>query len=81
VVALNGAVAKAEAEGPEAGLAAMERLQLDGYHYLHAARGELLRRLGDGVAAREAYEQALVLVRSEPERRFLLRRLEELDVG
>ncbi|HEX3520256.1 MAG TPA: sigma-70 family RNA polymerase sigma factor [Solirubrobacteraceae bacterium] len=81
VVALNGAVAKAEAEGPEAGLAAMERLQLDGYHYLHAARGELLRRLGDAVAAREAYEQALVLVRSEPERRFLLRRLEELDAG
>ncbi len=81
VVALNGAVAKAEAEGPEAGLAAMERLQLDGYHYLHAARGELLRRLGDAVAAREAYEQALVLVRSESERRFLLRRLEELNVG
>jgi RNA polymerase sigma-70 factor (ECF subfamily) len=81
VVALNGAVAKAEAEGPEAGLAAIERLQLDGYHYLHAARGELLRRLGDAVAARAAYEQALALVRSEPERRFLLRRLVELNAG
>ncbi|HEV7162056.1 MAG TPA: sigma-70 family RNA polymerase sigma factor [Solirubrobacteraceae bacterium] len=81
VVALNGAVAKAEAEGPEAGLAAIERLQLDGYHHLHAARGELLRRLGDAVAARAAYEQALALVRSEPERRFLLRRLTDLNAG
>ncbi|MBA3808046.1 MAG: hypothetical protein H0X28_06610 [Solirubrobacterales bacterium] len=75
VVALNRAVALAEAEGPERGLAEIEQLELDGYHYLHATRGELLRRLGRASEARGAFERALGLVRSESERRFLERRL------
>jgi RNA polymerase sigma-70 factor (ECF subfamily) len=79
VVALNRAVALAEADGPEAGLRAVEGLDLDGYHYLHATRAELLRRLGREALAREAYGRALELVRSEPERRFLERRLSELS--
>jgi RNA polymerase sigma-70 factor, ECF subfamily len=79
VVELNRAVAIAEAEGPAAGLELVERLELDGYHYLHATRAELLRRLGRGAEARVAFERALVLVRSERERRFLQRRLSELS--
>jgi len=78
VVALNRAVAIAERDGPEAGLAAIEGLELDGYHYLHATRAELERRLGRAEEARAAYGRALELVRSEPERRFLQRRLEEI---
>jgi RNA polymerase sigma-70 factor (ECF subfamily) len=78
VVALNRAVAVAEADGPEAGLAAIEGLDLDGYHYLHATRAELLRRLGRREEAREAYVRALERVRSDAERRFLERRLGEL---
>jgi len=78
VVALNGAVALAEAEGPEAGLAAIDRIDgLDGYHYLYAARADLLRRLRREREAMVAYERALDLVRSAPERRFLERRLAE----
>jgi RNA polymerase sigma-70 factor, ECF subfamily len=79
VVELNRAVALAEAEGSEAGLRAIERLELDDYHYLHAARAELLRRLDRSADARAAYGRALELVRSEPERRFLQRRLGELQ--
>jgi len=75
VVALNRAVAVAEAEGPEQGLQELGQLELDGYHYLHATRGELLRRLGRGEEAREAFARALELVRSDTERRFLERRL------
>ncbi len=78
VVELNRAVALGEAEGPEAGLRVLERLELDGYHYLHATRADFLRRLGRGADARVAYERALALARSEPERRFLRRRLAEL---
>jgi RNA polymerase sigma-70 factor, ECF subfamily len=78
VVALNRAVAIAEARGPEAGLSAIEGLDLDGYHYLHAARADLLRRLGRAEEARSAYRRALELVRSDAERRFLERRLAEL---
>ena len=78
VVALNRAVALAEAEGPETGLSALEGLDLDGYHYLHATRAELLRRVGRGEEARRCYRRALELVRSEAERRFLERRLAEL---
>jgi RNA polymerase sigma-70 factor, ECF subfamily len=79
VVGLNRAAAIAEAEGPQAGLDAMEGLELDGYHYLHAARAELLRRLDRGPEAREAYLRALELVRSDSERRFLERRLAEVE--
>jgi RNA polymerase sigma-70 factor (ECF subfamily) len=56
----------------------MDELELDDYHYLHATRAELLRRLDRIDDARAAYARALELVRSEPERRFLERRLAEL---
>ena len=57
VVELNRAVAVAEADGPEAGLAIVDGLALDDYRYLHATRGELLRRLGRTTEAREAYRE------------------------
>ena len=76
VIELNRAVALAEAHGPAVGLASIEALDgLDGYHYFHAARAELLCRLDRSAEARLAFEQALQLVRSEPERRFLQGRL------
>jgi RNA polymerase sigma-70 factor (ECF subfamily) len=78
VVELNRAVALAEAEGPSAGLEVMDRLALEDYHYLHAARGELLRRLGRSAEAGDAYRRALALVHDEPERRLLERRLAEV---
>jgi RNA polymerase sigma-70 factor, ECF subfamily len=78
VVELNRAVALAEAEGPQAGLELVEALDLDGYRYLHTTRAELLRRLDRDAEAREAYVRALELVRTEPERRFIERRLGEL---
>ena len=59
VVELSRAVAVAEAEGPEAGLEIVDGLDLDDYRYLHATRGELLRRLGRTDEAREAYGRAL----------------------
>ena len=78
VVELNRAVAVAEAGDPEAALALVEHLDLDRYHYLHATRAELLRRLDRVEDARRAYRRALELVSSETERRFLERRLAEL---
>ena len=78
VVELSRAVAVAESEGPEAGLEIVDRLALDGYHYLHATRGELLHRLGRTAEARDAYERALALVHDDAERRLLERRLAEL---
>jgi RNA polymerase sigma-70 factor (ECF subfamily) len=78
VVELNRAVAIAEAGDVEAALALVERLELDQYHYLHAARAELLRRLERVDDARAAYERALELVHSDAERRFLEGRLAEL---
>ncbi len=75
VVELNRAVAVAESEGPEAGLAAIEGLALDSYPYLHSTRADLLRRLGRLDEARAAYERALELSTSEPDRRFLISRL------
>jgi RNA polymerase sigma-70 factor (ECF subfamily) len=77
VVALNRAVAVAETKGPEAGLEAIEGLQLDSYPYLHSTRADFLRRLGRTAEARAAYERALELAHSEPDRRFLSRRLAE----
>jgi len=77
VVALNRAVAVAETEGPEAGLKAIEGLELDSYPYLHSTRADFLRRLGRTAEARAAYERALDLAHSEPDRRFLTRRLAE----
>ncbi|HST41872.1 MAG TPA: sigma-70 family RNA polymerase sigma factor, partial [Conexibacter sp.] len=79
VVALSRAVAVAEADGPAAGLALADALDgLDGYHYLHAARGELLHRLGRDDEARAAWERALARVADEAERRLIERRLAEL---
>jgi RNA polymerase sigma-70 factor, ECF subfamily len=78
VVELSRAVAVAEAEGPEAGLGIVERLDLDDYRYLHATRGELLRRLGREDEARDAYRRALTLVHDDAERRLLERRLAEV---
>jgi RNA polymerase sigma-70 factor, ECF subfamily len=78
VVELNRAVAIAEAGEVAAALALVDRLELDSYHYLHATRAELLRRLDRTEDARAAYDRALELVHSDAERRFLERRLAEL---
>ena len=78
VVELNRAVAVAEAGAPQEALAIVERLDLGGYRYLHATRGELLRRLGHAEEARDAYRRALELTESEAERRFLLARIDEV---
>lgn len=72
------AVAVAEVDGPEAALAIVDGLPLDGYHYPHATRAELLRRLGRDVEARDAYGWALELVHDDTERRHLARRLRTL---
>jgi RNA polymerase sigma-70 factor (ECF subfamily) len=79
IVELNRAVAVAEAGEVDAALALVERLDLDRYHYLHATRAELLRRLDRVEDARAAYDRALELVHSDAERRFLERRLAELQ--
>jgi RNA polymerase sigma-70 factor, ECF subfamily len=78
VVELSRAVAVAETDGPAAGLALVDRLALEDYHYLHAARGELLRRLGRAAEARDAFGRALALAHDDAERRLLERRLAEL---
>ena len=78
VIELSRAVALAEADGPQAGLEIIDRLPLEDYRYLHSARGELLRRLGRTVEAREAFSRALAQVDDGPERRLLERRLAEL---
>ncbi|MFD9949247.1 RNA polymerase sigma factor [Nonomuraea sp. NPDC059023] len=78
VVELNRAIAIAQTQGPEAGLEIIDRLPLQDFHYLHAARGELLDRAGRTVEARAAYERALALVHDDAERRLLRRRLDRL---
>jgi RNA polymerase sigma-70 factor (ECF subfamily) len=78
VVALNRAVAIAEAGAPERALELVDSLELGDYRYLHSTRAELLRRLGRREPAREAFEQALRLAATEPERRLIARRLAEL---
>jgi RNA polymerase sigma-70 factor (ECF subfamily) len=78
VVELNRAVAIAEAGDVEAALALADGLELEGYHYLHATRAEILRRLGRTEDARAAYDRALELVHSDAERRFLEARVAEL---
>jgi RNA polymerase sigma-70 factor (ECF subfamily) len=81
VVELSRAVAVAETEGPEAGLGIVDGLGLEDYRYLHATRGELLRRLDRHDEAREAYGRALALVHDDAERRLLERRLAELGTA
>jgi RNA polymerase sigma-70 factor (ECF subfamily) len=78
VVALNRAVAVAEVDSPAAGLALVDALDLTGQHLFHAVRADLLRRLGRSAEAAAAYDAALGLVRSEPDRAFLQRRRESL---
>ena len=81
VVELNRAIAIAEEQGPEAGLEILDSLPLEDFHYLHAARGELLQRLGRNTEARSAYERALGLVHDDAERRLLQRRLDALGAS
>ncbi len=82
VVQLNGAVAIGMSEGPERGLELIDRLgssgELDRYHLLHAARADMLRRLGSFEAAAEAYRRALALMANDVERAYLERRLAAL---
>ena len=66
------------AEGPQAGLAIADRLPLEGYRYLHSARGEMLRRLGRTEEAGDAYRRAIALAGDGAERRLLERRLAEI---
>lgn len=78
---LNRAVAVGMADGPAAGLALVDDLADDGaltaYHLLPATRADLLRRLGRGAEAAAAYREALDLTVTDPERRYLARRLAE----
>jgi RNA polymerase sigma-70 factor, ECF subfamily len=78
VVTMNRAIAVAELEGPEAGLALLEHLELDDYRYYHSTRADLLRRLGRDHEARAAYTRALELTEPGPERQFLKNRLTSL---
>jgi RNA polymerase sigma-70 factor (ECF subfamily) len=82
IVSLNRAVAIAMADGPQRGLTLMDALaaagDLDNYHLLHAARADLLRRIGSTEEAASSYRQALALVSNDSERRYLERRLREL---
>jgi RNA polymerase sigma-70 factor (ECF subfamily) len=78
VVALNRAAALAEAGDPERALELVDSLDLGDYRYLHSTRAELLRRLGRRDEARTAFEHALRLAATDPERRLLARRLAEL---
>lgn len=85
VVSLNRAVAVAMIEGPASALRLMDALaatgELDSYHLLHSARADMFRRLGRTEEAVTSYTQALGLVANESERRFLERRLREVNVN
>jgi len=85
VVALNRAVAVAMRDGPAAGLALVDEIlssgELADYRLAHAARAEFCRRLGKTGEARTSYQRALKLTRQEPERRFIEKRLRELEAG
>jgi RNA polymerase sigma-70 factor (ECF subfamily) len=83
VVSLNRAVAVAMVGGPRAGLVLLDDLlssnNLATYHLLHAARAEMLRRLGASAQAANSYRRALDLASNDAERRFLQRRLREVQ--
>ena len=83
IVSLNRAVAVAMVDGPQPGIELINDLtatgNLDDYHLLHAARADLLRRLGSTAEAAQSYELALTLVTNESEKRFLERRLREVQ--
>jgi RNA polymerase sigma-70 factor, ECF subfamily len=78
IVALNRAVAVAELDGPEVALALVDRLPLAGYHAWHAARADLLRRLGRSAEARQAYDAAIAATHNTAERAYLSRKRGEL---
>ncbi len=83
VIELNHAVAVAMANGPAEGLQLIEAIRvreaLDEYHLMWSARADLLRRLKRWDEAAESYRRALALVTADPERRFLQRRLSEVE--
>lgn len=81
IVSLNRAVAIAMVDSPQTALVLIEGLatELDGYHLFHAARADLLRRVGDLEAAAQSYRRSLELVTNDSERRFLERRLREVE--
>ncbi|MDT4969520.1 MAG: polymerase sigma-70 factor, subfamily [Acidobacteriota bacterium] len=85
IISLNRAVAVAMVDGPGPALALIDDLaaggELDDYHLLHAARADLLRRLGSPAEAASSYERALELVTNESERRYLTRRLKEVQTA
>ena len=80
VVALNRAIAVAEVQGPGAGLTTLDAIapDLGSYHLMHAARGTMLRRLGQRDAARAAFERADLLAWTEADRRFPRQQIKEL---
>lgn len=83
IISLNRAVAVAMLEGPQSGLTLIDDLSagnhLENYHLLHAARADLLRRLGSSAEAAKSYKRALALVTNDRERRYLERRLKEVQ--
>jgi RNA polymerase sigma-70 factor (ECF subfamily) len=80
VIALNRAIAVAELDGPQVALAAIDRLEdkLAGYHAYHAARADLLRRLGQSQQSRAAYDKAIELAGNTAETAYLTRRRDQL---
>jgi RNA polymerase sigma-70 factor (ECF subfamily) len=78
IVALNRAVAVAEIDGPDVGLALVDDVALTGYHAWHAARADLLRRLGRGADARSEYDAAIDATENSAERAYLTRRRDQI---
>jgi RNA polymerase sigma-70 factor (ECF subfamily) len=78
IVRLNRAIALAELDGPEVGLAEVDGLPLEGYHAFHATRATLLRRLGRSAEARSAYDRAIALAGNTAETAYLIRRRNQL---
>ena len=78
IVALNRAVAVAELDGPDVALAIIDKLDLERYHSWHAARAEMLRRLGRSADARSAYDAAIAATQNSAERAYLTRRRDHL---
>ena len=81
VVTMNRTIAVAEVGGPQAGLALLDRLELEEYRYYHSTRADLLRRLRRPDEAAAAYARAVELTQPGPERRFLETRLAQLEKG
>ena len=83
MIRLNRAVTVSQCKGPAAGLAEISKIEgeLDNYHLLHAAKADLLRRLGRLEEALNAYNKALGMVSVDSERRFLEQRIREIRVG